>query len=75
MKFDIYFFSKKLCTKFKFHENITKGKGTLCEDLCAFITVPRLIILGIRHVSEKVVGKEIKLSLYRPRWAPMGPGD
>ena len=50
---------------------MTKGKGTLCEDLCAFITVPRLIILGMRHVSEK----EIKLSLYRPRRAPMGPGD
>ena len=53
----IFEYVSKISWKFTFHENMTIIIGTLQEDQCIFMTVPRWILHRMRNVSDKVVEK------------------
>jgi hypothetical protein len=53
MKFDIWVFFTNLSRKFKFRWNLTRIVGTLHEDLCTFMIIPRWILLRIKSVSDR----------------------
>jgi hypothetical protein len=58
MKFDMWVFLENLCTKFKFHWNLTRVTGTLHVYQYTFMRVFRWI-LRLRNVADKSCG-EIK---------------
>jgi hypothetical protein len=39
--------------KFELRQNVARLTGTLHEDLCTFMLISRLIILGMKNVSDK----------------------
>jgi hypothetical protein len=57
MKFDIRGFFENLSIKLKFHQNLTRIKGTLHENLCTFMIISRWILLRMRNVPDKIVEK------------------
>jgi hypothetical protein len=50
--------------KFKCHQNLTRIRGILHEDICTFVIISRSILRRMRNVSEKVVEKIRTLVLY-----------
>jgi hypothetical protein len=53
IKFDIWVFFENLSRKFKFHENVTRIKGTWHEAEYIFLIISRSILLRMRNVSDK----------------------
>jgi hypothetical protein len=53
MKFDVRFFLKNVCQKFKFYYNLTRITDTLREDVSTFVTISRRIPLRMKNVSYK----------------------
>ena len=60
--FDISVLSENLSRIFKSHQNLTSIRGTLHEDMCTCMMIPRLILVIMRNVLTKVVEK-IKASI------------
>jgi len=54
MELDIWGSAKNLLRKFKFHSNLTRVTGTLCEYLCTFVIIALRILLRMRNVSDKI---------------------
>ena len=50
---DIWGFFENLSRQFKLHYNLTRITGTLHEDLCTFVVIPRWILPRLRNVSDK----------------------
>jgi hypothetical protein len=50
IKFGIWDFSATLSKKFKFYQNLARITGTLYEDVFAFMTLSRWIVLRMRNV-------------------------
>ena len=57
IKFGIWAFFENLLRKFKFHYNLTTVTGTLHEDVFAFLTISRWILLRIRNISDRILVK------------------
>jgi hypothetical protein len=53
----VFEYFSKTCGENAFHENLTSTLGTLHEDLCMFMAVCRLILLGMRNVPSTPVEK------------------
>jgi len=53
MKFDIFVFFENLLRKFKFYENLTRITGTTHEDQHTCFIISRLVLLRMKHVSDK----------------------
>jgi hypothetical protein len=53
--FDIWVFFENLPWKLKFHWNFARIRGTLHEDIFAFITICRWIFLRMGNVSDRFV--------------------
>ena len=54
MKFEIWEFFQNLPRKFKFHQNLTRIKCTLYEDLYTFMIIFRSNLLRMRNISDKI---------------------
>jgi len=57
MKFDTWIFFENLSRRFKFRWNLTIIKGAVLQDLCTFVTMPRLSFLKMRNIQTNVVEK------------------
>jgi hypothetical protein len=64
MKFYLRVFRKSLGKKFKFDYRTTRMTCTLHEHPCAFMIVPRWIVLSLRNTSEKICGENQNIHFY-----------
>ena len=54
MKLIIWVFFENLLTKFKFHYNLTRIRGTLHEDQCTFLILCSSFLFRMRNIAGKI---------------------